>query len=80
MKNHVDQDQTALVLRCFFLYLNSSAMLGNYLKQTTSVCEISGCICLCALRVKIETSICKQSYVQIRHFTISTRETELVQE
>ena len=79
MTNHVDQDQNALVPRCFFLYLDLSAMLGNYLQQTASVGEFSRCICLCALRVKIQTSICKQSYVKIRPFTISTRETELVQ-
>ena len=55
MTNHVDQDQNALVPRCFFLYLDLSAMLGNYLQQTASVGEFSRCICLCALRVKIQT-------------------------
>ena len=50
MANSVDPDQTALIgavcfgSTLFASILNSSVMLGNYLKQTTSADDIFRCI------------------------------------
>ena len=58
MANKVDQDQTAPIgavcsgSTLFASVLNSSVMLGNYLKQTTSADDIFKCIFRGALRVK----------------------------
>ena len=57
MANSVDSDQTAIGAVCsgstlLASILNSSVMLGNYLKQTTSADDIFRCIFfLGALRV-----------------------------
>ena len=59
MANNVDPDQTApLGAVCFWSTLfasipNSSAMLGNFLQQTTSADDIFSCVFFLALRVKI---------------------------
>ena len=49
MAESVDPDQTAPILLCsgstlFASILDSSVMLGNYMKQTTSADEIFRCI------------------------------------
>ena len=49
MANSVDPDQTAPIAVCsgftlFASILNSSVMLGNYLRQTTSADDIFRCI------------------------------------
>ena len=61
MANSVDPDQTAPIgavfsgSTLFASIFNSSAMLGNYLQQTTSADNIFRCIFfLGALRVKIQ--------------------------
>ena len=57
MTNSVDPDQTAPIgavcsgSTLFVSILNSSVMLGNYLKQNTSADDIFRCIFLGALRV-----------------------------
>ena len=54
MANSVDPDQTAPIGVCsgsklFASILNSSAMLGNYLQQTTSADNIFRCVFFLAL-------------------------------
>ena len=58
MANSVDPDQTAPIgavcsgSTLFAFILNSSVMLGNYLKQTTSADDNFRCIFFCTFRVK----------------------------
>ena len=58
MAESVDPDQTAPIgavcsgSTLFASILDSSVMLGNYMKQTTSADDIFRCIFLGALRVK----------------------------
>ena len=50
MANSVDPDQSAPIGATLFAsILNSSAMLGNYLQQTTSADDIFRCIFFLAL-------------------------------
>ena len=70
MANSVDPDQTAPIgavcsgSTLFASILNLSVMLGNYLKQTTSVDDIFSCFFfLDALRVKKSKS-CQLKYEQ----------------
>ena len=55
MENSVDQDQTAPIgavcsgSTLFASILNSSVMLGNYVRQTTSADDIFRCIFFLAL-------------------------------
>ena len=59
MANSVEPDQTppkgavCSWSMLFDVILNSSAMLGNYLQQTTSADDIFRCIFLGALRVNV---------------------------
>ena len=59
MANSVDPDKTALIgavgsgSMLFASILNSSKMLGNYLKQTTSADNIFSCFFFGALRVNM---------------------------
>ena len=59
MANSVDPDQTALIgavcvgTTLFAYILNLSAMLGNYLQQTTLADDILDAF-FCALRVKMD--------------------------
>ena len=49
MANSVDPDQVCSGSTLFVSILNSSVMLGNYLKQTTSAEDIFRCIFYLAL-------------------------------
>ena len=57
MANSVDQDQTAPIgavcsgSLLFASIMNSSVMLGNYLKQTTSADDIFSCIFSCVFSI-----------------------------
>ena len=63
MANSVDPDQTAPIgevcsgSTLFASLLNSSAMLGSYLQQTTSADDIFRCIFFLAFRVKMHVKV-----------------------